>query len=444
MTKRTGSARFGVRQSCFGLDRYLSRELAVVQSTLFLLLGFLAAILLALMLAPVVWRRAVAMTERRIEATVPLSSGELQAEKDQVRAEAAMSIRRLETKFKTQNEVLTAKKAELSGRLEEIRQLNEENNGQAEVIEGLETDIRELDQKVESLEKEGASLSGELSRACDQIEQHIAENERVARLYDEASLVSSNRQIELVAREAKIENLSGEIDALKQVRDEVQAEAREHSATRKVAERELAAKAKKIDVLEKKIEQMISAMTDAEEKLDRREKELARLKDRIKQGSGADREIRLQLEESEKQRIKLEAQLERGSKETRPVPTNDAALEQKVFQLEEDRSRLENRLKKVVAENRRLKSTNGTPAIVSDLSSDAAESENAELRIQINHLAAEIVNLTAMLDGPDSEISKIIRNGKSQKGVVDKSSSIADRVRALREAALSAGQTEVK
>ena len=416
----------------------------MVQSTLFLLLGFLAAILLALMLAPVVWRRAVAMTERRIEATVPLSSGELQAEKDQVRAEAAMSIRRLETKFKTQNEVLTAKKAELSGRLEEIRQLNEENNGQAEVIEGLETDIRELDQKVESLEKEGASLSGELSRACDQIEQHIAENERVARLYDEASLVSSNRQIELVAREAKIENLSGEIDALKQVRDEVQAEAREHSATRKVAERELAAKAKKIDVLEKKIEQMISAMTDAEEKLDRREKELARLKDRIKQGSGADREIRLQLEESEKQRIKLEAQLERGSKETRPVPTNDAALEQKVFQLEEDRSRLENRLKKVVAENRRLKSTNGTPAIVSDLSSDAAESENAELRIQINHLAAEIVNLTAMLDGPDSEISKIIRNGKSQKGVVDKSSSIADRVRALREAALSAGQTEVK
>ncbi|MEX0346185.1 MAG: hypothetical protein AB3N20_14775 [Rhizobiaceae bacterium] len=416
----------------------------MVQSTLFLLLGFLSAILLALMLAPVVWRRAVAMTERRIEATVPLSSGELRAEKDQVRAEAAMSIRRLETKFRVQNENLTAKKAELSGRLEEIRQLNEENNDQAEVIEGLEADIRELNSKIESLEKEGASLSGELSSACDQIEQHIAENERIARLYDEASLVSSNRQIELVARDAKIEKLSGEIDALKQVRDEVQAEAREHSATRKVAERELAAKAKKIDVLETKIEQMISAMTDAEEKLDRREKELARLKDRIKQGTGADREIRLQLEESEKQRIKLEAQLERGTKETKPVPTNDAALEKKVFQLEEDRSRLENRLKKVVAENRRLKSGNGTPAIVSDLDSDAAESENAELRVQINHLAAEIVNLTAMLDGPDSEISKIIRNGKSQKGLADKSSSIADRVRALREAALSAGQTEVK
>jgi len=52
--------------------------------------------LLGLMIVPLVHNRAVRLTTRRMEAATPLSMAEIQADKDQLRAEFAMSARRLE------------------------------------------------------------------------------------------------------------------------------------------------------------------------------------------------------------------------------------------------------------------------------------------------------------------------------------------------------------
>lgn len=414
----------------------------MVQSILFLLLGFLSAVLLALMVAPMVWRRAVLLTQRRIEASVPLSLNELRAEKDQVRAEAAVAIRRLEIKNKTLNETSVAQKSEISKRLEDIRQLNEENDDRAETIAGLEGDIRSLKADIDGLEDKNSDLSSKFSDACDQIEVKIAENDHLARLYDEASLVSSNRQIDLVARDTQIEKLSSDIDALKGRRDESEAQVRELSAELKVSERALQLGEKKIDGLEKKLEKMMAALSDSEDKLDRREKELARLKEKIKQTDGTGSDLRERLQESERQRARLQARLSRKSMEDAVTHKDDAELAQMVVQLEDDKAQLEARLKKIVAENRRLKteSAKDTP-VPNGADSGAEQRENAELRMQINHLAAEIVNLTALLDGPNSEISEIIRDGNGRGGAVDRAASIADRVRALREAALAGQRT---
>ena len=73
----------------------------MIQPLLFFGFGFLCAVLLALLVAPAVWRRAVRLTEQRIQATVPLTMNEIQAEKDGLRAEFAMSSRRLEMKVKS-------------------------------------------------------------------------------------------------------------------------------------------------------------------------------------------------------------------------------------------------------------------------------------------------------------------------------------------------------
>src|SRR6267142_3434176 len=59
-------------------------------------LGFLAASLIGLIIVPFVHGRAVRLTVRRLEAATPLSMAEIQADKDQLRAEFAMSTRRLE------------------------------------------------------------------------------------------------------------------------------------------------------------------------------------------------------------------------------------------------------------------------------------------------------------------------------------------------------------
>ncbi|TIV99144.1 MAG: hypothetical protein E5V74_16870, partial [Mesorhizobium sp.] len=72
----------------------------MVQSVLFFALGFLSAVFLVSLIAPAVWRRAVVLTRRRLEASLPLTQAEIQADKDRVRAEYAMTTRRLEITVK--------------------------------------------------------------------------------------------------------------------------------------------------------------------------------------------------------------------------------------------------------------------------------------------------------------------------------------------------------
>src|SRR6478736_7149130 len=95
----------------------------MVEPIMFFGLGFLAASLIGLIIVPFVHGRAVRLTVRRLEAATPLSMAEIQADKDQLRAEFAMSTRRLEMsveqmKAKTTNQLAEiGKKSEAVGRL---------------------------------------------------------------------------------------------------------------------------------------------------------------------------------------------------------------------------------------------------------------------------------------------------------------------------------------
>ena len=68
----------------------------MIEPIMFFGIGFLVASLFGLVLIPLVHNRAVRLTMRRLEAATPLSMAEIQADKDQLRAEFAMSTRRLE------------------------------------------------------------------------------------------------------------------------------------------------------------------------------------------------------------------------------------------------------------------------------------------------------------------------------------------------------------
>jgi hypothetical protein len=68
----------------------------VVEQMMFFAGGFLLASLLALILMPVVHSRAVRLTNRRLEESVPLSVTETLARMDGLRAEFAISTQRLE------------------------------------------------------------------------------------------------------------------------------------------------------------------------------------------------------------------------------------------------------------------------------------------------------------------------------------------------------------
>src|ERR1700693_3004393 len=95
----------------------------MVEPIMYGAIGFLIAGLLVIGFIPLVHARAERLTTRRLEALTPLSMAEIQAEKDQLRAEFAMSTRRLEMsveqmKAKTTNQLTDiGKKSEAIGRL---------------------------------------------------------------------------------------------------------------------------------------------------------------------------------------------------------------------------------------------------------------------------------------------------------------------------------------
>ena len=68
----------------------------MLESLMFSALGFLVACVLAVLLAPPLWRRAVRLTTRRIESTMPMTVSDIQADKDELRAEFAIKLRQLE------------------------------------------------------------------------------------------------------------------------------------------------------------------------------------------------------------------------------------------------------------------------------------------------------------------------------------------------------------
>jgi len=85
----------------------------MIEGYMFFALGFLAASLLALVIVPLVHNRAERLAVRRIEGSVPLSIKEVMVGRDQLRADFAISTRRLENQI----EALRARTASLMSEL---------------------------------------------------------------------------------------------------------------------------------------------------------------------------------------------------------------------------------------------------------------------------------------------------------------------------------------
>jgi hypothetical protein len=101
---------------------------AMVETIMYMGIGFLSAALMGIALMPLVHGRAVRLTERRLKAALPQDMNEIRADKDALRAEFAMAIRRVELT----NEMLRNKNAsqlvEIGKKSDNINQLKLELN----------------------------------------------------------------------------------------------------------------------------------------------------------------------------------------------------------------------------------------------------------------------------------------------------------------------------
>src|SRR5690348_8277733 len=98
----------------------------MIEPIMYFGIGFLVASLFGLILIPLVHNRAVRLTVRRLEAATPLSMAEIQADKDQLRAEFAMSTRRLELSVEQLKSRTTSQLAELGKKTDAINRMKVE------------------------------------------------------------------------------------------------------------------------------------------------------------------------------------------------------------------------------------------------------------------------------------------------------------------------------
>src|SRR5580658_8236036 len=126
----------------------------MIEPIMFFGIGFLVASLFGLVLVPLVHNRAVRLTMRRLEAATPLSMAEIQADKDQLRAEFAMSTRRLELSVEQMKTKTTSQLAELGKKTDAINRLKKELGEKSATIFALESRDKNLRDQLRATEQE--------------------------------------------------------------------------------------------------------------------------------------------------------------------------------------------------------------------------------------------------------------------------------------------------
>ena len=115
---------------------------------MYVALGFLLASLLALMVAPAFWRRAARLTKRRIEMTMPMSASDIQADKDQLRAEFAIELRRVEVALDKARDKAARELVEANKRRVEISEIKTELEGTRGRLQEKDNANRVLEQTI--------------------------------------------------------------------------------------------------------------------------------------------------------------------------------------------------------------------------------------------------------------------------------------------------------
>src|SRR5881397_3288637 len=126
----------------------------MIEPIMYLAIGFLVSMLFGLMILPLVHNRAVRLTMKRLEAATPLSMAEIQADKDQLRAEFAMSTRRLELSVEQMKARTTSQLAELGKKTDAINRLKVELGEKTAAIFALEAREKALKDQLHATEGE--------------------------------------------------------------------------------------------------------------------------------------------------------------------------------------------------------------------------------------------------------------------------------------------------
>jgi predicted nuclease with TOPRIM domain len=124
----------------------------MIDSIMLVLIGVFIGGLVAVAFAPSVHSRAVRLTTRRLRARLPESTRQIQAQKDLLRADFAISMRRLEITVAELRNKLAKLMVELSQKSDTLYRLN----GERDALKG---EVVVLKGQVETLKEQNATAT---------------------------------------------------------------------------------------------------------------------------------------------------------------------------------------------------------------------------------------------------------------------------------------------
>src|ERR1700726_4232696 len=183
----------------------------MVEPIMYLAIGFLLSMLVGLMIVPLVHNRAVRLTTRRLEAATPLSMAEIQADKDQLRAEFAMSARRLEMSVDQLKSRSTSQLAELGKKSDAINRMKIELGEKNAAIFAFEAREKAFKEQLRATEEEFVAKTEALRGAEKALTDKQGELARLGVELSDKSMAAESRQVELVAVRAQIDALKNQV-----------------------------------------------------------------------------------------------------------------------------------------------------------------------------------------------------------------------------------------
>jgi chromosome segregation ATPase len=428
----------------------------MIEPIMYLAIGFLVSMLFGLMIVPLVHNRAVRLTTKRLEAATPLSMAEIQADKDQLRAEFAMSARRLEMSVDQLKNKTTSQLAELGKKSDAINRMKLELGEKNATIFSLEAREKAVKEQLRATEEEFAAKTEALRGAEQALTNKQGELARINAELSDRSMMAESRQVELVAVRAQIDELKNRVGDAEKEFAATQARLAQERGESETATRELAEARSRVENLSQRV-------TDLDRQLIVQVKEAEMLGNRVN-----DLEARLAtqgklLAERDYENNQLRqtaAAAERTAKELREeIAGMNGGKSPAIEKLRTEKAAVEEQLR--LARDERAKLQRDINAIQQQAESSWATErmENALLRERINDIAAEVAKLAMQLEGPNSAIEAMLAaepaipakvtkaangtaaNGTAPGGAVpDGGGTLAERIRALQSHASRARQ----
>src|SRR3984885_7071007 len=427
----------------------------MVEPIMYLAIGFLVAMLLGLTIVPLVHNRAVRLTTRRMEAATPLSMAEIQADKDQLRAEFAMSARRLEMSVDQLKNKTTSQLAELGKKSDAINRMKIELGEKNAAIFAMEAREKAVKEQLRATEEEFAAKTEALRGAEKALTDKQSELAKINHELSDRSMMAESRQVELVAVRAQIDELKNRVGDAEKDFAATQARLAQERSDSEAASRELGDARGKVENLSQRV-------TDLDRQLIVQVKEAEMLGNRV-----TDLENRLATQgkllaerdyENNQLRQRNEA-AERTAKELRDeIAAMNGGKSPAIDKLRTEKAAVERQLR--VARDERAKLQRDINAIQQQAESSWATErmEPALLRERINPIAAKVAKLAMQLEGPNSAIEAMLAaepaapkpakpaNGTAANGAANGNlpegggGTLAERIRALQSHASRARQ----